>query len=307
MNKIRITLVCIALCGAAFGGILFSADRADAYTTSYQANMLGGTNGTYGNVGSNYSVDALWSEIVGNWIFGGHSLPMSVALQEVCKTANTTNDQWDTLSSRLRQYGYYARQFYVAKYSSPQCPDKGNGVLGRMNDNSSEWYPSFQGQFPTQAGGNDEPRGSACVYPTLWIVSYATCSAHLATNDSAARNQGWEYWFQMATQVISGKPSIFPGDFNLPPNCCGPNASHPSPDHTGPQQFYQTGWPIETDGWSLRSTFHSENPTVKIDYSWIWGFSVAQSPYLLAMAYGPSGSTLLGHRASDHLAIVSYT
>jgi hypothetical protein len=42
MNKIRITLVCIALCGAAFGGILFSADRADAYTTSPEFSVAAG-------------------------------------------------------------------------------------------------------------------------------------------------------------------------------------------------------------------------------------------------------------------------
>lgn len=253
-------------------GVGVFASTAGATGSTMQFNVLGNTNGTWGNNGGLASVTLMVDSIEYlHSLDPGSPFPWTVTTQAICNGAGfvPSGQQYDNAYSRLfwDSGGAYLDAWYQAKTVGGSCDKKGNAIFAF---GTSAWASVWAPQYDTQRPGDSDIRGLACVFPNGFLFSWAACSTHLTTGNgnsdqhaqlteaaNLVKSWGW---------TLYGYPTIMSGDFNL---------TSVDPDILGWYYGYPFSWATEVDGnypnpWGgPQTTCCWGNGYVnKIDYTW---------------------------------------
>ena len=290
------------------------ARPASAAQSEYSFNLLGGSNGTYGNEGGLWS--SQWMVDVIDFLYGidpaNNPRPLSVATQETCDSSGVSwAQQYDYIAARLFSgtNNGYTTGFWQAKTTSySNCSRKGNAVFARANSNADVWLADAPFQY-TQAPGDGDNRGQICVHPRLWVggptMEWVACSTHLSTNQSGAETQlGQAANIFINYAWTQNRGTVLGGDFNLrATNSAVLTWYYPWPFQWADEvdSTYPTPYQHPQLTFCMSASVKACSMDRKIDYVWFARFGRQAQASVLDPPYN-----MYGIPASDHRMLLGH-
>lgn len=293
IHKTTATISLLVLLAVLHAGF---ASRADAYPPQFQFNVLGWTNGSWGNEGHLMSVNYLTSTISVYTAYG-FDTPNSIATEEMYwdwRSSYSNSSQFVQLYSYAVfvnagnvLYDWATEDTHSSGYA--YCQFGGESVIARANSGTARWRATDRLLLPT-VGPHD--RQLLCSYPRLGFTTPATCVAHLDTDLAWAQLQLTAITNSLGSATYTGHPIVFSGDLNL---TYAQGSSAACAFFAG-----QEADPTFTD------TYSAESPFKKIDDIFYRGYIWQANGGVLTPGYCTPGGVnvvcgpLGGHRVSDH-------
>jgi hypothetical protein len=290
-----------ALMACLFSGMLIAtAPAASAsYPTSYQANILGWCNCSFGNYGNLAPANNLL-DVISAYMSYGYDPPGSVTTNETCFAfwyGNPSN-QFSALFAPLAYISGNTYSWAFAE-SEPTGPDPtycglaGEGIIARANSASAEWQGDRRVVLHSPDGTDPHTRVMGCDFPTFVIWNFSICTTHTSTQPTLATSEAGTAYYLFG---LVGNPRRIQGDFNLtglnPPS--GSTSLNASRLPTSPYRHNPAA-----------------SPSNEIDYIFEQGFSIT-STYGSTIApqycstYGADCTGLNNNYISDHYWVVGF-